>query len=130
MLRFHSNQYLQNIWGKMTFKYGFERNRNIYNIGTLSTGPSNTFPDPGNLRAGSNDPAGLNQVNGFRISNSFLICTTRGTAVVCPSSTAVARLTPAITAGAVTGFTSISQGAITTAEILNNPFLVRSTTTV
>jgi len=128
--RYEAAARMQNIWGKMTFKYGFEWNRNIYNIGTLSTGPANTFPDPNNLRAGSNDPAGLNQVNGFRISNGFVICTTRGTTVVCPNATGFNRINAAIGAGQVPGFTTALLGPITTAEILRNPFLVRSTTTV
>jgi outer membrane receptor protein involved in Fe transport len=121
---------MQNILGKHTIKYGFEWNRNKYNIETLSSGPSNTFADPLGLVAGSNDPTGLNIVNGFRAANSWLVCTTRGTQVVCPSAAGFNRINAAITAGQVPGFTSALNASITEAEALNNPFLVRNVTTV
>jgi outer membrane receptor protein involved in Fe transport len=135
---------LQNIIGRHTLKYGFEYNRNKYDINTLSTGPSNTFADPRGLVATSNDPTGLNQVNGFRVTNSFLVCTTRGTTVVCPVTAAGGvsagfnRINAAIAAGAVPGFTAAAKAGtcagcvapLTTAEVLNNPFLVRNVTTI
>ena len=35
----------QSIWGKNTFKYGFEFNDNRYKINTHSSGPGRTFTD-------------------------------------------------------------------------------------
>jgi outer membrane receptor protein involved in Fe transport len=119
---------MQNIWGKHTLKYGFEWNRNKYNIETLSSGPANVFPGT---------TSDIANVNGFRVTNSWLVCTTRGTQVVCPVTTASTgvsagfnRISAAIAAGQVPGFTSAAIGAITEAEALNNPFLVRNVTTV
>ena len=37
---------MQNIWGKHTFKYGFEFMENRYAILTTSSGPGRTFGDP------------------------------------------------------------------------------------
>ena len=121
---------LQNIWGRHTFKYGFEWNDNIYNISTLSTGPSATYADPLNLRLASNDPTGLNQVNGFRITNAFAVCTQRGAQLVCPAGSSTNILTPAVAAAQVPGVTSVVTGAITADEALNHPFLVRTSTSV
>jgi outer membrane receptor protein involved in Fe transport len=121
---------LQNIWGRHTFKYGFEWNDNIYDISTLSTGPSLTYADPLNLRLASNDPSGLNQVNGFRVTNSWAVCTQRGTQIVCPAASSTNILTPAVAAAQVPGATSVVTGAITSDEALNHPFLVRTATTV
>ena len=44
--RFEFAARFQNIWGKHTFKYGFEWNDNIYKIDTISTGPDLNFADP------------------------------------------------------------------------------------
>jgi outer membrane receptor protein involved in Fe transport len=117
----------QNIYGRHTFKYGFEYNNNLYNINQASTGPARTFLDPlGRIPAGS----GINAVNGFRITNSFAVCTQRGAQLVCPAGSSTNILTPAVAAGAVPGVTSVVTGAITTNEALNAPFLVRTATTI
>jgi outer membrane receptor protein involved in Fe transport len=123
--RFELSARLQNNFGRHTIKYGFEYSRNIYNINTVSTGPSATFGNPDNLTfAGGADN---NQVNGYRVTNNFSVCTTRGNQIVCPSSTATARAaliaTQAGYAGAITD-------TITTAEANNNPFLVLTSTRV
>jgi outer membrane receptor protein involved in Fe transport len=118
---------LQNIWGKHTLKYGFEYNDNIYNINQLSTGPAATYSDPlGLIPAGS----GINQVNGFRITNSFAVCTQRAAQIVCPAGSSTNILTPAVAASAIPGVTSVITGAITTDEALNHPFLVRTAATI
>lgn len=118
---------LQNIYGRHTLKYGFEWNDNIYNIETLSTGPSVTYADPLHLiPAGS----GINSINGFRITNSWAVCTQRGTQLVCPASSSTNILTPAVAAAQVPGVTSVVTGSITTDEALNHPFLVRTATTL
>jgi len=118
---------LQNIWGKHTFKYGFEFNDNIYNINQLGTGPSQTFADPRSLiPAGS----GINQVNGYRVTNSFAVCTQRTAQIVCPAASSTNILTPAVAAAAIPGVTSVVTGTITTDEALNHPFLVRTATTI
>ena len=117
---------LQNIFGKHTIKYGFEYNRNKYNIDTRSTGPTRTFANPLSipLAGGFTD---TNQVSGYRVTNSFGVCTTRGTVIVCPSATSTTRAA-AIAASA--GFTGAIQGDITLAEAQNNPFLVLSSTRI
>jgi outer membrane receptor protein involved in Fe transport len=118
---------LQNIWGKNTIKYGFEFNDNIYNIDQLGTGPSATFSDPLHLIAAG---SGINQVNGFRTTNSFAVCTQRAAQLVCPASSSTNILFNAVGAGQVPGVTSVVTGAITTDEALNHPFLVRTATTI
>ncbi|HWT01965.1 MAG TPA: TonB-dependent receptor [Pyrinomonadaceae bacterium] len=128
--RYEAAARLQNIIGRHTLKYGFEWNRNKYLIDTRSTGPSLTYSDPFDQAAGSNDPTGLTSVNGFRVTNSFGVCTTRGTQIVCPSSANTARIAPAVAAGAIPGFTEAITASITSDEALNNPFLVRTATTL
>ena len=118
---------LQNIWGKHTFKYGFEYNDNIYNINQASTGPAATYADPlGLIPSGS----GINQVNGFRVTNSFAVCTQRAAQIVCPAGSSTNILTPAVAANAIPGVTSVVTGAITADEALNHPFLVRTAATI
>lgn len=123
---------LQNIWGKHTFKYGFEFYRNQYDIDQRSTGPSNTFPNPFNVPTNNPDIPGDLSVNGFRVTNNFLVCTTRGTVITCPNSTAIAILSAAQVAGTLpAGYTlNPATTPITQAEFFNNPFLVRTTTRV
>jgi len=116
---------LQNIWGRHTFKYGFEWNDNIYNINTTSTGPDRVFADPLGLSSG-----GINSTNGYRVTNSWAVCTQRGAQLVCPAASSTNILTPAVAAAQVPGVTSVVTGAITTSEALNAPFLVRTATTV
>jgi outer membrane receptor protein involved in Fe transport len=116
---------LSNIFGPHTFKYGFEYNRNVYNINTASTGPDQTFGNPQNL-ALINGP-NVNQTNGFRITNNFGVCTTRGNQIVCPDEISAARA--ALIAGAA-GFAGAINGPISAAEAANNPFLVLLSTRV
>src|SRR5215213_305345 len=117
---------LQNIFGKHTIKYGFEFNRNKYNINTVSTGPTRTFANSLSIpfAGGFTD---TNQVSGYRVTNSFGVCTTRGTVIVCPSATSATR---AAAIAATAGYTGAIQGAITLAETQNNPFLVLSSTRI
>jgi len=126
---------LQNIWDQHTIKYGFEFYRNKYDINQLSSGPNAVFANP--LLVGANNGTDLanRSVTGYRTTNNWLVCTTRGTAIVCPvtQSASGASAGAGILSGLTTlpaGITSIQIGPITTAEALNNPFLVRNTTRV
>jgi outer membrane receptor protein involved in Fe transport len=130
---------MQNIWGRHTFKYGFEWNRNIYDIDTASSGPGVTFANPLGVGFGAGVGADALTTEGFRVTNSFSVCTVRGSQVVCPSAAAVAALTnldgtPRTGLGA--GITSVAPcpggvcPTITEAEAFGNPFLVRLTTRV
>src|SRR5258706_7375085 len=73
-----------------------------------------------------------NATNGERITNNWLVCTVRGTAITCPTSGGANR------ALAIPGATLATLGltvnpaatSITTAEAFNNPFIVRNTTRV
>ena len=122
--RYEINAHLQNIYGKHTFKYGFEWFKNIYNINTISSGPDLTYSNFLGLGLATADS---NATQGSRIANAFSVCTTRGTQIVCPSSTATALLSfPGVVLP--TGLTSVITGSITEAEAFNNPFLVRTTT--
>ncbi|HEV8589502.1 MAG TPA: TonB-dependent receptor, partial [Pyrinomonadaceae bacterium] len=127
--RYEGSAKLQNIYGRHTIKYGFEWFRNIYNINTLSTGPSLTYANPLGVAAVTSSATPINSVNGMRITNNFSVCTTRGTQIVCPSSTATNLLSsPGVVLPA--GLTSVATGAITATEAFGNPFLVRTTTRV
>ena len=117
---------MQNIWGRHTFKYGFEFNRNIYNINTQSTGPGVTFGNPQGLLSGT-DGSDDNVVTGFRVTNNLSVCTTRGDQIVCPNATAFARAS--LIAGTA-GFAGATLDTITLDEVLNNPFLVLLSTRV
>jgi hypothetical protein len=129
--RYEINAHLQNVEGKHTLKYGFEWFRVKYKIGTLSSGPNVTYPNP--LGVAFVNGADVNQTHGSRITNSFSVCTVRGTTIVCPSATATSRLA-AVEGGPprapIAGITAVSTGSITAAEAFNNPFLVRTTTRV
>lgn len=121
----------QSIWGKHTFKYGFEFYQSAYKINTTSTGPGGTFANP--LEVPSNtDTPNENTVEGYRVTNNFSVCTTRGTVITCPSSAAIDRLQSAQLAGTLpAGYTvNPTVTAITADEVNNNPFLVRLTTRV
>lgn len=117
---------LQNTFGRSTVKYGFEFNRNKYNINTRSTGPSTTFANPNNLSLTGG--ADNNAVSGYRVTNNFSVCTTRGNQIVCPSSTAAARAALIATQAGFAG--GAIQGSITQAEAFSNPFLVLLSTRV
>ncbi len=127
--RYEAAARLQNIFGRHTLKYGFEWYRNIYDINQTSTGPSNVFANPLNVAPSNGTDADNRSVSGFRVTNNFSVCTVRGAQIVCPAAAAVAILqSPGVPLPA--GITGVTQGAITTAEALNNPFLVRTTTRV
>jgi len=122
---------MQSIWADHTFKYGFEIYQNKYDIAQNSPGPTQTFANPfGMPFAGGADN---NTVAGYRITNNFLVCTTRtiegvGT-VVCPSSVATNIFNNLPAASRPAGFTANAiTASITANEFNNNPFLVRSTT--
>lgn len=120
---------MQSILGRHTLKYGFEFYQNKYDINQTSTGPSGVFANP-LLVAPSNGSNPDNvTVSGYRVTNNFSVCTTRGgNQIVCPSATATAALTsPGVVLPA--GYTAMT-GAITAAEVNNNPFLVRVSTRV
>jgi outer membrane receptor protein involved in Fe transport len=123
---------LQNIWGKHTFKYGFEYVRNSYSIDDRRSGEARTFPNPLGLASEAGDPTN-NQVNGYQVTNNYAVCTTRtiggNLTVVCPSAASQARA--ALIATAANG---LPGGAIidtlTPAEFSGNPFLVRLSTRI
>src|SRR5215475_2903057 len=123
--RFEFSARMQNNFGRNTFKYGFEYSRNIYNINTVSSGPAQTFSNPDNLffRGG----AGNNQVTGFRVTNSFGVCTTRSNQIVCPDDISAAR---AALIAAQAGYAGAIQAPITADEARKNPFLILASTRV
>jgi outer membrane receptor protein involved in Fe transport len=130
--RFEFAAKLQSIYKEHTFKYGFEYFQNKYIIDQRSTGPSGIFGNPLGVGFRNGSDADNRNVSGYRVTNNFSVCTTRGTVITCPSQTAVNILTAASTAGRLpTGFTlNTTPTTITTAEANSNPFLVRQTTRV
>jgi outer membrane receptor protein involved in Fe transport len=128
--RYEINAHMQNIMGKHTVKWGFEWFRNKYDINTLSSGPAVTYQFTPGLGL-SNTNGAANVTNGSRIANNWLVCTTRGTQIICPSAAGTTRASaiPAATLTAL-GLTVGATSAITTAEAFNNPFLIRNTTRV
>jgi outer membrane receptor protein involved in Fe transport len=134
--RWEASARFQNILDQHTIKYGFEFYRNSYDIFQTSTGPSNVFANP--LNVGANNGADLDNrsVNGFRVTNNWTVCTTRGTQIVCPVTQADsgasigAGILSGLGANLPPGITGITIGPITEAEANNNPFLVRTTTRV
>jgi outer membrane receptor protein involved in Fe transport len=126
---------MQNIWNQHTFKYGFEYYNNKYDINQRSTGPSGVFANP--LGVGTNNGSNPDNitVSGYRVANNFLVCTTRGTQIVCPVTQTASGASngQGILSGLGAlppGITSVVVGPITAAEALNNPFLVRATTRI
>jgi outer membrane receptor protein involved in Fe transport len=113
---------LQNIWGKHTFKYGFEYNRNIYSIAQQLTGPSVAFPGGGDVSS----------VNGYRVTNNFGVCAVVGTQIVCPTTSAFNVANALfLGGGAPAGITGVVNNPGVSAAALNAaPFLVRVTTRV
>jgi outer membrane receptor protein involved in Fe transport len=136
--RFEGAAKLQSIYKEHTFKYGFEFFQNKYIIDQRSTGPSTTFANPLGVGNNNGTDADNRNVSGFRVTNSFTVCTTRGTVIVCPVTSAATGasagfnvLNPLVAAGRLpAGITSVTIGAITTAEANRNPFLVRVSTRV
>ncbi|HST52964.1 MAG TPA: TonB-dependent receptor [Pyrinomonadaceae bacterium] len=109
---------LQNIWGKHTFKYGFEANTNRYKIDTRSTGPTRDFAAP---------ISGV--FNGFRVTNSFGVCQGDPTNhnIICPNTTFQGRANALIAAGSFgTQYTTSTVGGVSLATI-TNPILILST---
>jgi outer membrane receptor protein involved in Fe transport len=103
---------MQNIWGKHTFKWGFELSENKYRIDTSSTGPDLNFNDP-------DHPSGPN-----RIENRFAICARTSTSTItCPSQSRVDNVQLLINAGqAPAGVTTAVLGGVSANP--NNPFLL------
>ena len=130
--RWEASARFQNILDQHTIKYGFEYYKNKYDINQTSTGPSNVFANPLGVPNNNGTDVDNRTVSGFRVTNNFSVCTTRGTVITCPSSTAIAVLSAAQAAGTLpTGYTlNTTATAITAQEVLNNPFLVRATTRV
>ncbi|MBC7929539.1 MAG: TonB-dependent receptor, partial [Rubrivivax sp.] len=115
--RYEVSARLQNIWGKHTFKYGFEYNSNRYRIETDSTGPDLNFGGAPDFRVGPN-----------RIENRFAVCARSGNTVSCPSASRTANVQALINGGALAG-TGITTAVTDTAATANlgtiaNPFLV------
>ncbi|MET0622370.1 MAG: TonB-dependent receptor [Pyrinomonadaceae bacterium] len=131
--RFEALARLQNIFGKHTLKYGFEFNRNMYEIDTRSTGPERTFSNSQNIpfAGGFTD---TNQVSGYRVTNSFGVCTTRATLIVCPNAAATSRAALIAAAAGYTGAVQTNPNGgipnLSLAEAQNNPFLVLLSTRI
>jgi hypothetical protein len=127
--RYEAAARLQNIVGSHTFKYGFEYVRNLYDIDNHSTGPNRTWNNPYGLDIGGG--ASLT-ANGYRVDHRFLVCTTRGTNIVCPSAAGVTRANLLVGSniagiGVVTG-TILDN--LTLAETTRNPFLILNQTRI
>jgi outer membrane receptor protein involved in Fe transport len=110
----------QNIYGRHTFKYGFEYNRNIYKIDTTSSGPARTFTN-----AAGTDSA---TVNGYRIDTRFSLCATKlvngVNTIVCPNAFLQTRAALIAAQAGIPGGAVL--GTLTNAEIFANPFLIRT----
>ncbi len=121
---------MQSIWGSHTFKYGFELYQNKYAIDQRSTGPAGVFANPLNVQPSNGSNPDNVTVSGFRVTNNFSVCTTRGTVITCPSATPIAALlSPGVVLPA--GYTvNPVATSITADEVNNNPFLVRASTRV
>ncbi|MDX6444722.1 MAG: hypothetical protein QOH71_1796 [Blastocatellia bacterium] len=128
--RYELNAHLQNIVGKHTVKWGFEWFKNKYDINTLSSGPTITYP----LGAGltTTNGADANTVHGSRNANNWLVCTVRTSTITCPTAAGAARASalPAATLAALGLTVNPAATPITTAEAFGNPFLIRNTTRV
>jgi outer membrane receptor protein involved in Fe transport len=120
------NAHLQNIVGKHTVKWGFEAFRNSYYITTKYSGTGVTFGNPSGLTMAVPDN---NATKGAVVQNSFGVCTTRSSQIICPSAALTALLsTPGVVLPA--GLSVGPTGSISADEAFNNPFLVRTTTRV
>jgi outer membrane receptor protein involved in Fe transport len=130
--RYEFNARMQNIvGGNHTIKYGFEWNRNKYNINTLSSGPAATYNFTPGLGL-SNTNGASNVTNGSRITNNWLVCTVITNQITCPSAAGVARAQqiPAATLAALGLTVNPVATTITTAQAFGNPFIIRNTTRV
>jgi outer membrane receptor protein involved in Fe transport len=121
----------QNLYGRHTFKYGFEYSQNRYTILTTSSGGPRIFADPTNQEAGAANPGNV-MPGGIRITNNFGVCTVSGSAVICPAAGLTTRVQALIAGGlAPAGITSVSTNtALTAAQLQVNPFLIRTSTRV
>jgi outer membrane receptor protein involved in Fe transport len=129
--RYEINAHMQNIKGEHTVKWGFEWNRNVYDIQTLSTGPAVTYANPLGVPT-VNLPQGAVATNGVRITNNWLVCTTRSNVITCPTAAGISRAQaiPAATLTALGLTVNPTATTISTAEAFGNPFLLRNTTRV
>src|SRR6185369_15386819 len=130
--RYEISAHMQNIvGGAHTVKWGIEWNSNHYDINTLSSGPAVTYPFTPGLGL-SNTNGNSNQTNGSRITNNWLVCTVRGTAITCPNQSGVDRASaiPGATLAALGLTVNGTPTAISTAEAFGNPFILRNTTRV
>ena len=71
-----------------TIKYGFEFYRNAYDINQTSTGPSGVFANPLAVGTANGSNPDNHTVSGYRVTNNWTVCTTRGTIIVCPPTNA------------------------------------------
>jgi outer membrane receptor protein involved in Fe transport len=125
---------LQNLWGKHTFKYGFEYNNNKYKILTTSSGPAGAYLDPfGEELIDSNgNPVPANRrattmAGGVRVTNRFGVCTAvSATTVQCPTAALTTRLAAVVGAGqGPAGITTVTtNAALSDAQLNVNPILV------
>ena len=138
--RYEFAAHMQNIvegGGSHTIKYGFEWNKNKYDINTLSSGPAITYAfTPGGVNADGtplrNTNGNSNVTNGSRITNNWLVCTVITNQITCPSAAGVARAQaiPAATLAALGLTVNPTATAISTAQAFGTPFLLRNTTRV
>ena len=127
--RFEGAARFQNLYGRHTLKYGFEYVRNMYGINNRSTGPSTTFNNPLALPVGH---GASTTADGYRVDRRFLVCTTRGTAIFCPSAAATTRAAVLVgqNVAGVGVITAANTDTLTLNEILTNPFLIRNQTRI
>jgi outer membrane receptor protein involved in Fe transport len=125
--RFELSARLQNNVGPHTIKYGFEYNRNKYDIQQSAPGGNVTYGNPQGLAGAGAD----NFVTGSRrVTNNFALCVqSTATSLICPSAGTTARVQALITGGALPGF-SVTTGTFTGAQANAAPFLVRNSTRV
>jgi outer membrane receptor protein involved in Fe transport len=117
--RYEAQVRLQNIFGRHTFKYGFEFNQNRLRINSHLTGPKRDFG------------AGV-VYDGFNVENKFGVCTVQDSTIVCPAGALTNGVNALIAAGqAPAGVTSArTNTGLTASQLITNPFLIRSTTSV
>jgi hypothetical protein len=117
--RYEAQARLQNIFGRHTFKYGFEFTQNRLRVNAHSTGPKRDFGE------------GV-VYDGFNVANNFGLCTVQESTIVCPAGGLTSRVNALIVAGgAPAGVTSaITNTGLTAAQLSTNPFLIRSTTSI
>jgi outer membrane receptor protein involved in Fe transport len=122
--RYEIQARMQNLYGRHTLKYGFEYNRNIYEIDTTSSGPTRTFKN-----AAGTDSA---TVNGYRIDTRFSLCATGlvggVNTIICPNATLQTRAALVAAQAGIPGGAII--GTLTNAQIFANPFLIRTATRI